>query len=898
MAREQGAGGTKVAAIVTKGSRTETEVRQRGGSGDKDVTPKGSGRLCERRQGKRPEVGPPGNDGGGEHVKPIADDCLLQWKGKAMRNSVRTTVGTYFDVEKSAADSMVLVSVGPYDADGDITTVVMSDIGDGKGEQTEGKPQRGCPVVGLIETKMRTVGWDTMKLKLGFQNCFVVGREGLSSGMSVLWNNESELEIFNLPWVVMGDFNEVVSLKEVWGRGGRPNWQMANFRQALEECHLADLGYVGSPFTYSNRRKGNDEMRGRLDRAVGNSEWMQAHPKGQVHHLNIHVSDHCIIMLVIDSDGEWKRRRPFRFAAMWMDNPEFSDVMIYIWEAGRGCSGSWSERLDVCKEKLKAWNSSTFGNVQRRVKSIKDRLEEIKALVRTEAVIEEEGRLSVDQWLLREEVLWLQRSRISWLKFGDRNTKFFHACANQRRKKNWIKELRDARGNRFSDRNKITSMAAEYFDDIFSPSYATSEVDWNQQLECLQPTITEEVNQFLLEDISEEEVRRAVFNMSPLKAPGMDGFPALFYQKNWGSIRGFVVDFVRDFWINGELDDRINKTLIVLIPNQKDADRMEDLRPISLCNVAVKIITKILDARLKGILDKVISVSQSSFIKGRITDNFIVAHEISHFLKRCRSQKEFFASIKVDMSKAYDRVEWPFLEQSYVMRPICDISELLSAKISSVVARNSLSGIKFGREGPIISHLFFADDSIFFIKATKEEATVFREVLSQYEMVSGQRINMKKLEVVFSCKTPADRRKYIGNLLRIEQKDGDLQLHYGKDLEEGKILSMAGKEVLIKAVVQSIPVYMMSVYYFPQKNLDNIAKLIGQYWWNKTGRKGISWVSREVLQQKKEGGGLGFKDLRVFNEAILMKICWHILTQPQLLVSQVLRVVLDRPGME
>ncbi|KAL9682674.1 hypothetical protein QQ045_014479 [Rhodiola kirilowii] len=819
-------------------------------------------------------------------------------------------------------------------------------------------------VVGLIETKMRTVGWDTMKLKLGFQNCFVVGREGLSSGMSVLWNNESELEIvsyskshvdaifqgrdkfrftlfygepvcgnrrswellarlslqFNLPWVVMGDFNEVVSLKEVWGRGGRLNWQMANFRQALEECHLADLGYVGSPFTYSNRRKGNDEMRGRLDRAVGNSEWMQAHPKGQVHHLNIHVSDHCIIMLDIDSDGEWKRRRPFRFAAMWMDNPEFSDVMSNIWEAGRGCSGSWSERLDVCKEKLKAWNSSTFGNVQRRVKSIKDRLEEIKALVRTEAVIEEEGRLSVDQWLLREEVLWLQRSRISWLKFGDRNTKFFHACANQRRKKNWIKELRDARGNRFSDRNKITSMAAEYFDDIFSPSYATSEVDWNQQLECLQPTITEEVNQFLLEDISEEEVRRAVFNMSPLKAPGMDGFPALFYQKNWGSIRGFVVDFVRDFWINGELDDRINKTLIVLIPNQKDADRMEDLRPISLCNVAVKIITKILDARLKGILDKVISVSQSSFIKGRITDNFIVAHEISHFLKRCRSQKEFFASIKVDMSKAYDRVEWPFLEQSYVMRPICDISELLSAKISSVVARNSLSGIKFGREGPIISHLFFADDSIFFIKATKEEATVFREVLSQYEMVSGQRINMKKLEVVFSCKTPADRRKYIGNLLRIEQvcshsKYLGLPLLVGQRKTEtfncitekiwkkigdwkGKILSMAGKEVLIKAVVQSIPVYMMSVYYFPQKNLDNIAKLIGQYWWNKTGRKGISWVSREVLQQKKEGRGLGFKDLRVFNEAILMKICWHILTQPHLLVSQVLRVVLDRPGME
>ncbi|KAL9681535.1 hypothetical protein QQ045_013320 [Rhodiola kirilowii] len=558
--------------------------------------------------------------------------------------------------------------------------------------------------------KMRTVGWDSMKWKLGFQNCFVVGREGLSGGMALLWNNEAELEIVSyskshvdaifqgsdkfrftlfygepecsnrrdswdllrrlslqsdLPWVVMGDFNEVLGLKEVWSRNRRPNWQMTNFRRALEDCHLADPGYIGRPFTFSNCQKGSDEMRGRLDRAVGNSQWLQAHPKGQVHHLSIHVSDHCILMLDTDNDGGWKCKRPFRFEAMWLDHPKFNDVMRNMWDDGRvdGVNGCWSDKLDVCREKLKVWNASTFGNVQKRVKSIKVTLEEVKSQVRTEALIEEEGNLSeeLDQWLLREEVLWMQRSRISWLKHGDRNSKFFHACANQRRKKNWIKELRDARGNRFSDNSRITSLAADYFDDIFRPSYAGSDVDWSQQLECLQPSISEEVNQSLLADISEEEVRRAVFNMSPLKAPGMDGFPALFYQKNWRNIRGSVVGFVRDFWLNGELDERINNTLLVLIPKKKDADRMEDLRPISLCNVAVKIITKILADRLQSTLDRVISVTQSAFIKGRIiTDNFIVAHEMSHFLKGCRSQKEFYASIKVDMSKAYDRVEWPF----------------------------------------------------------------------------------------------------------------------------------------------------------------------------------------------------------------------------------------------
>ncbi|KAL9680585.1 hypothetical protein QQ045_018466 [Rhodiola kirilowii] len=534
---------------------------------------------------------------------------------------------------------------------------------------------------------------------------------------------------------------------------------MRNFRQALEDCHLSDLGFRGNPFTYSNRRRGTDEMRGRLDRAVCNRQWRQDHPKGQVHHLSIHVSDHSIIMLDTKGEGDEKQKRPFRFEAMWLKHPEYGEFMRSFWEAGRGG----------------------------RVKGLRKRLEELKTMVRSDAVVKEEGRLSeqLDQWLLREEVLWLQRSRISWLKSGDRNTKFFHACANQRHKKNRIKELKDARGAPVSDKDLLTSLAADYFVDIFRPSYANGDIDWSQQLVCLQPVISDEMNRALLDDISEEEVRRAVFNMSPLNAPGVDGFPAFFYQKNWGNIRGFVMDYVQDFWMNGVLDDLFNKTLIALIPKKKDADRMEDLRPISLCNVAVKIITKVLATRLQRIMDKIISASQSSFIKGRIiTDNFIVAHEISHFLKRCRSQKNFFASVKVDMSKAYDRVEWTFLEQvmgkmgfaekwiSRIMLCVRSVtyqvkvneqvsgsikpgrglrqgdplsrylfllvSEVLSTKMTSAVDTKILSGVKLGRQGPNISHLFFADDAIFFIRANKEEAAEFREILSQYEMVSGQ----------------------------------------------------------------------------------------------------------------------------------------------------------------
>ncbi|KAL9674851.1 hypothetical protein QQ045_003050 [Rhodiola kirilowii] len=155
----------------------------------------------------------------------------------------------------------------------------------------------------------------------------------------------------------------------------------------------------------------------------------------------------------------------------------------------------------------------------------------------------------------------------------------------------------------------------------------------------------------------------------------------------------------------------------------------------------------------------------------------------------------------------------------------------------------------FGIGGPVVSHLFFADDSIFFIKANEREVDVFRSILAQYEMVSGQRINLEKLEVVFSHNTPMKIRQNIRDRLGVNQvmkhfRYLGLPLVVGQKKTEtfkcitekvwkrindwkNKLLSMAGKEVLIQAVLQVIPVYMMLVYRFPQKTLDDIAKLIG-----------------------------------------------------------------------
>ena len=166
----------------------------------------------------------------------------------------------------------------------------------------------------------------------------------------------------------------------------------------------------------------------------------------------------------------------------------------------------------------------------------------------------------------------------------------------------------------------------------------------------------------LIRPISEVEINEAVFSMHPNKAPGPDGMPPFFFQKYWTIIKNDVINAILSFFHSDKMLKAFNETLISLIPKVEHPVFVSQFRPISLCNVAYKIITKILVNRLKPILGQCISQNQSAFVPGRqIIDNVLMAHEYIHRLNRKRNGKESYMAIKLDMSKAYDHVEWGLL---------------------------------------------------------------------------------------------------------------------------------------------------------------------------------------------------------------------------------------------
>ena len=150
----------------------------------------------------------------------------------------------------------------------------------------------------------------------------------------------------------------------------------------------------------------------------------------------------------------------------------------------------------------------------------------------------------MDEILYREEMMWLQRARVDWLKEGDMNTKFFHLRSVWRSCKNKIKRLRKVDGNWCTNGNELAQLATDFFGDLYKRD---TSLDPAILLNLLDTVVTEETNESLCRQFS-EEISDALFQIGPLKAPGPDGFPGRFFQHNWAVLKEDVINAVQVFF--------------------------------------------------------------------------------------------------------------------------------------------------------------------------------------------------------------------------------------------------------------------------------------------------------------------------------------------------------------
>lgn len=754
-----------------------------------------------------------------------------------------------------------------------------------------------------------------------------------------LWQNLLEYgEQLEEPWLILGDFNNILNPEERSnGRNVSP-YETRNFGDCCSSLGLSDLHSVGMFFTWSN-----NTVLSKLDRAMVNNSWRDSGMFGLANFLPAGcISDHspCIVSLI----NPGTRNKPaFRFFNMWSLHPDFQNVVTNSWNLDvRGTAQfSLCNRQKAMKSVLSILNQRHFSHISERVKAANTALKSAEINLQNDPT--NQSRLAEVKVLKHSALLLInaersflqQKAKCDFLIHSDKSSKFFHALVKRNVNRNFIAAVTLTDGSFTASMDEVINAFVNHFADLLGSRAVVIPID--QEILNSGPVLAEGSIHGLIDTISDGEIKEALFGIGDNKSPGPDGFSAKFYKAAWTTVGPSVSAAVREFFANSALLKQINHTVIALIPKSAHAAMVGDYRPIACCNVIYKIISKILAGRIRPLLDFLVDKAQSAFIPGRLmSDNIFLMQEILRGYNRKRSSPR--CTIKIDISKAYDSISWDFLQQVLVglrfpLQFVGWIMECVTSTSFSVSINGNTHGFFKGRRGlrqgdPLspylfilcldylsrmlktasanpdfnfhpkcgslkISHLAFADDLMLLARGDSGSIGILMDCLKGFGNCSGLNMNLQKSNIFLAGLGPqhcdnilAESQLSLGTMpfryLGIPMAASSLKVQdFSPFLAALNSLFNGWRGITLSYAgkVELIRSVLQGVHCF-WLSIFPIPASINSIICSLCrqflwGSKSAQVAWSEICLPLKEGG-LSIRDLKAWNSALIAKILWDI----------------------